>query len=578
MNYKVMELTEERQMLLSTEGNVIVFGGPGSGKTTIALLKADREIQIGNLRSGQRVLFLSFARATIARVAQQAGKLLTTESNERLEINTYHGFTWNLLRSHGYLMRNGRNLQLLPPPDAAARLAHIDGDEARFHEKRRLFSVEGLLHFDLFAEIASSLLLRSNSLRRIICDTYPIIILDEFQDTNQDEWSLITALGTGSRLVALADTEQRIYEFRGADPKRIGEFIERYSPATFDFGSENHRSTGTDIAIYGNDLITGANKTKKYNDVSVIRYGFYHGYSQIFPLKTTLLNSVKHQIASGNSEWSIAVLVPTKKMMLQVSDYLSSQADRLPPLDHDVALDTEGPALAASMIASLLEGATTPSEIVRCLVNNLCTYIRGRKGTSQPTQNELALVDALHQFLKTGRIRGNKRQRIVETARRIAEQRVELRLTGDPGNDWLSIRNMLSLCGVEEFTFAAEDAKYLRLLHKGAVLRSRLGELWRSSGSYAGAATAVRDALLQEHFSASIKEWRGVHVMTLHKSKGKEFSEVIIFEGSYSGRILRASADDRATTQARLTLRVGVTRAMRRAIILTPKQDPCPFL
>ena len=88
----------------------------------------------------------------------------------------------------------------------------------------------------------------------------------------------------------------------------------------------------------------------------------------------------------------------------------------------------------------------------------------------------------------------------------------------------------------------------------------------------------MRDALLQEHFSASIKEWRGVHVMTIHKSKGKEFDEVIIYEGSHQGRIARANANDRELAQARLILRVGVTRAMQRATILTPRSDPCRFL
>ena len=89
-----------------------------------------------------------------------------------------------------------------------------------------------------------------------------------------------------------------------------------------------------------------------------------------------------------------------------------------------------------------------------------------------------------------------------------------------------------------------EDAKYLRLLHKGAALRGRLGEIWRDYGSYVGAATAVRDALLQEHFSASTMEWRGVNVMTMHRSKGKEFDEVLSTKEAHQGRIVRANASD----------------------------------
>ena len=155
---------------------------------------------------------------------------------------------------------------------------------------------------------------------------------------------------------------------------------------------------------------------------------------------------------------------------------------------------------------------------------------------------------------------------------------LSLQLLGDPWEDWRAVRKLLTDSGTDVLQQVTEDAKYLRLLHKGAALRARLGELWRTTGSYRGAASAVRDALLQEHFSASIKEWRGVHVMTIHKSKGKEFDEVIIYEGSHQGRIVRANASERDVAQARLALRVAVTRAMKRATILTPKNDACRFL
>nr|WP_257030146.1 3'-5' exonuclease [Achromobacter xylosoxidans] len=84
--------------------------------------------------------------------------------------------------------------------------------------------------------------------------------------------------------------------------------------------------------------------------------------------------------------------------------------------------------------------------------------------------------------------------------------------------------------------------------------------------------------MLQEHFTAAQKDWRGLSLMTIHKAKGKEFDEVVIYEGSFSGRILPANADSRRIAQSRLALRVAVTRAIRRATIVTPQRDGCPFL
>lgn len=558
-------------------GNLLVLGGPGSGKTTIALLKAAVEAAPGNLKRGQKILFLSFARATISRVAQHAGKLIGKEAKDALEINTYHGFIWKLLKSHGYLICASGSIELLPPPQAAARLAYISDKTAREVEKKRLFEEDGLLHFDLFADTAASLLTRSQALRSITSDAYPLIILDEFQDTNVAEWSFIQTLGSTSRLIALADAEQRIYEFRGADPKRIAEFSDAFKPAIFDFGIENHRSDGKDIVTFGNDLIRAANRGKIYKDVTVIPYGIYRGFDMLYLLKTNVMKRARAAYKADPDSWSLGVLVPTKKLMLQASEYFSSNKDNLPTIKHDVALDAEAPALAAGVISSLLEGGN-PAEVAPQLIDDLCQHIRGRRGNDRTPQGELDLVGALGAYLRSGAVRGAKRQRIIVGAASIAEARFALKLTGDPEADWLSVRRLLSDSGVEEYQKIAEDAQYLRLLHKGATLRSRLSELWRHNGAYTGASAAVRDALLQEHFSASLRDWRGIHVMTIHKSKGKEFSEIIVFEGFYGSRIVRANATDNEVAQATLALRVAVTRAMNHATILTPQSDPCPFL
>jgi DNA helicase-2/ATP-dependent DNA helicase PcrA len=465
----------------------------------------------------------------------------------------------------------------LPPPEAASRLAEIASPQ-REAEKQRLFHEEGLLHFDLFAKVSAELLTRSQSLAAIVSDAYPVIILDEFQDTNRDEWSLIQTLGKRTCLIALADPEQRIYEFRGADPRRIGEFIAAYSPRQFDFGSENHRSAGTDIIAFGNDLLSGSNKSKTYNDVVTKAYGFYGGRSAHFVMKTELLQGISRLHKNGPVDWSLAVLVATKRMMLSVSDYLLLPDDGLPVVHHDVALDTEGPCLSASLIAGLLEAEDQPEVIVRRLLLDLCSHMRGRSGGNTPTQADLKLLAAVSSFLESGEIRGKNRQQLVSDVREIAEKRLRLTLSGDPGEDWLSVKALLSEVKSEPLHQVAEDAKYLRLLHKGAALRAKLGELWRTNGSYDGATTAVRDALLHEHFSVSTRQWIGVHVMTIHKSKGKEFDEVFIYEGTHQGRIVRQNTTESEIAQARLSLRVAVTRARVRATILTPRNDTCPFL
>jgi DNA helicase-2/ATP-dependent DNA helicase PcrA len=107
-------MTEDREKILNATGHILVTGGPGSGKTTIALQKASKLVCNNFLQLSQRILFLSFARATIARVAEQALQVIDDKDKDKIEINTYHGFAWKLIRSYGYLL-NQKTIRLLLP-------------------------------------------------------------------------------------------------------------------------------------------------------------------------------------------------------------------------------------------------------------------------------------------------------------------------------------------------------------------------------------------------------------------------------------------------------------------------------
>lgn len=566
-------MTPQKQKFFAAPGSVLAMGGPGSGKTHAALLKAHDIIMSGSLKPSQKVVFLSFARPTVARVLEKAAQLVGPNALEHLEVSTYHSFAWNILRSHAYLLNGRRVVELMPPPQAAAHLAPLP-KTLHASEKRRLFDEEGRLHFDLFADTVARLFARVPILRRIYSDSYPVIILDEFQDTNVDEWGMVQQLGVSSRLIALADPEQRIYEFRGADPGRLQEFVGQFGPDICDFTGENHRSANTDIATFGNDLLTGANKNKTYNNVVVAIHGFRRGLGMHFALKTQVLAALRRLRREPQS--SLAILVPSRTLMIQVSDYLSADADGLPALSHDVALDTEPPALAASAIATLLDAGDSGRRRDR-LLDALASHILGKRGTRGVPAADVSFAGALTSYRLSGRIAGPRRKLTVGECARLADECGRLAFTGDPSEDWLLVRVLLQNSVCERLQAIADDAKYLRLLHRGAALRTSLGELWRLQGSYAGAVGAVSDALLQEHFAAARKDPRGIHLMTIHKSKGKEFDEVIIYDGAYQ-RLLNDPADEKRVAQERLALRVAVTRAIRRSTILTPESSRCAFL
>lgn len=566
---------DQRSAILADKGHVLVMGGPGSGKTTIALFKAKSILNSDILKPGQKVLFLSFARATVSRIEENAGTIFTNEEKKSIEINTYHGFIWNILKNHGYLL-NTQPIKLWTPHEASIRLSSVSPEKLH-EEKCEIFRKEGLVHFDIFAQLCNELLTASQSLRKIYSSIYPVIILDEFQDTNSDEWKLIETMGIESTLIALADPEQRIYDFRGADPKRITHFLNKYSPSIYDFGKENNRSNGTDIAQFGNDLLTGDNKGKEYKNVFVLKYKFCQKPLTHLYLKYCVLGVIKQlEQAHSDDGWSLAILVPTNALMMEVSDVFQSvqtlkNGQKLPTILHEVAFDPTGPSLAAVFVSTLLESISDINTIINALIN----HILGRRGNKSASQKDIEFSEALKKYIKTGKIVGKRRKELVDDCQDLLRETNKLVFTGNIITDWKRIIELISNCKSSYLQQIAKDLKYLRLLQKGSLLHSSLDELWRNNNNYVGAVNAVENALTQEHFSMSSKTWQGVNVMTIHKAKGKEFDEVIIYEGWYQNRIVNNPEN---IDQSRLNLRVAVTRARDRTFIITPEGNTCPLL
>ena len=437
------------------------------------------------------------------------------------------------------------------------------------------------VHFDIFANICTRLLTESHALKKIICAMYPVIILDEFQDTSADEWQLIQLLGTNSELIALADPEQRIYDFRGADPKRIAQFIESFKPKIFDFGQQNNRSNGKDIAEFGNDLLQGKNTGKQYKDVSVCRYSFRKSPYTHLVLKYKVLEVQKILYEMKKTDWSLAILVPTNALMLEVSDSFQREQQlrngkNCPVIEHEVAVDTAGPYLAALTIASILETGSRKCCTESAVLTPLIEHILGRKGADKPpSKAEESLASALSRYSLTKKIQGENREKLIADTQDIVSLTNSTQFSGNIISDWKIVLAIIENEQSEVYQNLLKDARHLRLLQRGSQLYAALDILWRENGSYIGATEAVANALTQEHSSMSTRKWSGVNVMTIHKSKGKEFDAVIVYEGRYQNRII--SKPERRE-QATLNLRVAVTRAKEHTYILTPNDDPCSLL
>ncbi len=548
----------------------MVRGGAGSGKTTIALAKACADLNAARLGPHGKALFLSFARATVARVAEQATATIPRALMSRIEINTYHGFAWTILKSHGYLLCAKQGVSLLLPAQARAHLAGLYGDD-RTTRQRELFNTEGLIAFDLFPTLLTELFRTAPMLARAYARAYPLIMVDEFQDTNAEEWQMISQLGQHSRLIALGDPKQRIYDFKGAHPRRFDEFVATFNPTSFDFAGENNRSPGTAITQFANDIIAGEYTAAAYAGVSVSQY---RGRS-LRPLKQEILRAVAR--LRRTPDWSLAVLVPANVLAVSVFDYMAEAAHGLPAYPVDILVAAEGPMLAANLIALLMEPRPSDQHHAAAILEGLAAFELGRSEKASATAiRKAGRYRDIARAVRARGLDGLGARGIGPGIRSLLNNIAAIQLTGDPVSDWRALRAELDASDRNEFKALAKDARHMRLLRRGAQIESKLAEAWRTHGSYNNARTLLAAAVVEDQFAATTRPQQGVTVMTIHKAKGKEFDEVIVFEGVFSRFVQRPGADGERS--ARFNLHVAATRARHAVTIMTPEIQPCHIL
>ena len=482
-----MQLTENQLDIMATKGHLLVTGGPGSGKTTVAILKA-AQIADRDLRPGQRILFLSFARATVSRIvdAIEHEQEIPREQKRRIDVETYHSFFWRILKAHGYLVGLPRRLDILTLPGEAialsdtrsgyaaeSKLTDVQKAEkkvAEETERLRLASADGRICFDLFAPYAGDILHGSARIRTLLAAMCPVIIFDEFQDTNAEQWRVVQAIGECSTLLALADPEQRIYDFLGADPERLNHFRAAFRPTEVDLSTDNHRSAGTDIGIFGNDLLSGRFRKKSYDGIDCLLYEPYDAQART-AIVTTAYAARRRLVDAGRKNWSLAILVPTKKMTRLVSDTFRAPPARMTEIPHVAAIEFEAAILAAEIIAFLMQPDADGRHFEQ-FISLMSNYFHG-KGGDTPSQTDLkeaaSLQKAYDEWLARRQEAGKKIKKnsiLVAILAVYAEARA-LALTGNPDNDWRAMRRILEQGACSRLKGLAEEVRNIRLLERG---------------------------------------------------------------------------------------------------------------
>ena len=275
--YKTFDLDVDQENVVSaflSGANVLVEAPPGTGKTFMGVVLAVSYLRQGLLPTYGHTLFLTFSKNARVQIERQIERLysegkIDTRERRQLAISNYHSFFFDCLQKRkslwevkgkirvgslkgretllkkladkdGSKKSNNWDYSLLASAFALQRFDanHILGSysiKCPSHLKDDAFDIalqclsDARLHYDDFAPLMLDLLESNPAFLRYLKAKYPVLILDEFQDTDRLQWEIIK-LWQPSRLVVLYDRFQMIYEWRGSSLQRIEDLKNALGP------------------------------------------------------------------------------------------------------------------------------------------------------------------------------------------------------------------------------------------------------------------------------------------------------------------------------------------------------------
>jgi len=273
-------LTSEQIAIVEHEGSAFISACPGAGKTRCIVERARAELS--KSESCRGLAFLSFTNAAVSELQERlAQNRLLPVSVFPHFVGTFDSFIWHyLVEPFGLngcdyplkVIPGTGDLIVTPFPNAQdlrldcferstgkiipeeAKKVGFNRDPARYETAAQRLRVRllerGQLDFDDVRRIANDNLADkafSNQLGRILSARFGEIIVDEAQDCNPDDLSIINWLRESAKIPTkiVCDPHQSIYGFRGGVSDELFKYASTFAnneqlPLTGNFRSSRH--------------------------------------------------------------------------------------------------------------------------------------------------------------------------------------------------------------------------------------------------------------------------------------------------------------------------------------------------
>jgi len=273
---------QQRQAVTAGDGPVLVLAGPGSGKTRVLTQRVAYLIAHEGVRPYQ-ILAVTFTNKAAREMDARVKNLLGEQATQGMMLGTFHATCARILRREADLLpveanyvifdaddqvrlvksiirESNLNEKLYRPHSVHAAISNaknelIGADEYPtntyrdevvkrvYIEYQKRLVASNAVDFDDILVYTARLLEDNPEVRQKYAQRFRHVLVDEFQDTNMAQYTLIKHLASAHHNVfVVGDPDQSVYRWRGADWRNVQRFEQDYPETQVILLEQNYRS------------------------------------------------------------------------------------------------------------------------------------------------------------------------------------------------------------------------------------------------------------------------------------------------------------------------------------------------
>lgn len=578
------------------DGPMLVLAGPGSGKTLVITERTKYLIERHKVPENN-ILVITFTRAAAREMKERFLKIMETDRTG-VSFGTFHSVFFTILR-YAYNLSTDNiigeeekaswirdivkkmDLEYADEKefitDLLSEISLVKGNRIElstyysttcgdevfrgiYREYDRKLRREKRIDFDDMMLLCYELFNMRPDILKLWQGKFRYILIDEFQDINRLQYDIVRMLAKPEdNLFIVGDDDQSIYRFRGAKPEIMLQFPKDYPDCKKIILNINYRS-GSDIINAAGCLISH-NKVryskemkasrKTNGKVSIERFDTMAGQNE------RLVQEILKEYKAGTALSDMAILLRTNlgaggvihKLMEYNIPFRAG--DNLPNIfDHWIAAD-----LISYIRIALGEN---DRELYLRIINRPKRYI-SRECFDERKVN----FDSLYSYYED-------REWMLS---RIEQFEYDLAMIAGL-NPYAAVQYIRRGIGYEEFLKEYADSRKISAEELMDVL-NEIHESTRDFKTFADWFSYIRqykEELRKQAQNDKMKKTEGINIMTMHGSKGLEFSVVFLVDVNEDIIPHKKAVLPENIEEERRLFYVAMTRARDKLFIFSPKQ------